>query len=76
MAQVNPDADQGDADATVDGITRRVRGGRDTKIEGERRTAYRTTMRVFRTPECVDRNKPSSEARPYIQSDVVPSTTG
>ncbi|KYF49235.1 hypothetical protein BE08_27245 [Sorangium cellulosum] len=72
---LNPRADRGDANATVDDITRRVRGGRDATIEGRRRTAYQTTMRVFRTPDCVDRNKPSSEAQPWIQSDLIPATT-
>ena len=33
-----------------------------------------TTMRVFRTPECVDRNKLSSQAQPWVQNDGVRST--
>jgi putative chitinase len=72
---LNRTADEGDANATVDAVTRRVRGGRDTTIEAERRTAYATTMVVFQTPECVDRDKPSSEAVPYVQGDAIPSTS-
>lgn len=74
---LNPTADQGDAGATVDTITRRVRGGRDANIEQRRRTAYQTTMRVFQTPQCLDRNKPSADARPRYQSDAfAPSNIG
>lgn len=77
-------ADLGDADATVNRVTHTVRGvRRDPKpgsvaanIDEERRTAYQTTMQVFRTPECVDRNKPSADARPYIQSDYIQSNVG
>lgn len=76
-------ADQGDAGSTVDRVTHTVRGVRGTpragseaaKIDGERRTAYQTTMRVFRTPECVDRNKPSSQAQPWVQNDGVRSSS-
>lgn len=71
---LNPRADMGDADATVDRITHRVRGGTDTAIDTERRTAYHTTMQTFRTPECVDRNKPSTEAKPWIRSDAFASS--
>ena len=67
--KLNPKADIGDADTTVDGITHRVRGGTDAGIDAGRRTAYHKTMRTFRTPECVDRNKPSSEAQPWLRSE-------
>jgi putative chitinase len=66
---LNTRADAGDADATVDKITRRVRGGTDTTIEARRQTAYHTTMQTFKTPECVDRDKPSSEAQPWLRSE-------
>lgn len=66
---LNPRADMGDAGATVDGITHRVRGGTDAGIDARRRTAYKTTMKTFQTPECVDRDKPSSAAQPYTRSE-------
>jgi putative chitinase len=72
---LNRTADQGDTNGTVDAITRRVRGGSHPTIDAERRTAYATTMVVFRTPECVDRDKPSSEAVPYTQGDAIPNTS-
>lgn len=70
---LNTRADQGDANATVDTITHRVRGGTDPTIDAGRRTAYQTTMVTFRTPECLDRNKPSSAATPWVQSDGLTS---
>ena len=71
---LNRMADQGDASATVNQVTHTVRGGADAAIDLRRRTAYQTTMRVFRTPECVDRNKPSSQAIPWVQSDGLQSS--
>jgi putative chitinase len=68
-------ADLGDAGSNVDTITHIVRGGTDAAIDTRRRTAYLTTKVTFRTAECVDRNKPSSEAQPYVQSDAIPSTS-
>jgi putative chitinase len=70
---LNTMADQGDANATVNQVTHTVRGGRNADIDARRVTAYQTTMRVFRTPECVDRNKPSSAATPWVQNDGVRS---
>ncbi|AUX44332.1 uncharacterized protein SOCE26_057960 [Sorangium cellulosum] len=66
---LNPTADLGDASATVDRITHRVRGGTDTAIDAERRRAYQTTMATFQTTSCLDRNKPSSAAQRWYQSD-------
>ncbi|WP_156338709.1 glycoside hydrolase family 19 protein [Chondromyces crocatus] len=71
-ATLNPEADKGDANSTVDEVTRLVRGGRDNDINAERRAAYRTTMRTFRTPDCLDRDKPSSAAQRWYQSDEIP----
>ncbi len=67
-------ADLGDAAATINMVTHRVRGGTDATIDAGRRTAYQTTMKVFRTPECVDRDKPSSAATPWVQSDGLQSS--
>ena len=72
---LNRTADLGDADTTVNAVTRRVRGGSDTTIDAERRTAYATTMVTFRTVDCVDRNKPSIEAVPYVRGDATPNTS-
>ena len=81
---LNHIADMGDAGSTVDRVTHTVRGVRGTpsatseagKIDAARRAAYQTTMAVFRTPECVDRNKPSTDAQPWVQSDGVQSNVG
>lgn len=81
VPSLNRIADLGDANSTVDRVTHTVRGVRGTpaansaagKIDAERRAAYQTTMQVFKTPECVDRDKPSSEATPWIQSDALQS---
>jgi putative chitinase len=61
--RMSPMADAGDTDATVDRITRVINGNARAEVLVERRGFYQTTMAVFRTPECVDRNKPSSAAR-------------
>jgi putative chitinase len=64
---LNPTADLGDADATVNKITHLVRGGKDTKIDAERRRAYQKTKQTFQTAICLDRKKPSREAKPRIR---------
>ena len=66
---LNRRADLGDASATVNKITHLVRGGVDAGIDARRVAAYHTTMKTFRTPECVDRKKPSIEARPWTRAE-------
>ena len=64
---LNKKADGGDADAVVNSITAVI--NLHTKSYAERVQHYKVTMKVFQTPQCLDRNKPSSEAKPYVQTD-------